>query len=193
MSMDMLMDRGALPRLREPADQGNTMQAKLTLSQVIGAVDQGQLVHLSRQAPRAARFANLCRPLPPSLVDRLPPTGLWSHQAQALDLARTGQSVAVATATASGKSLCFQLPVAEATLNGSGALLVYPTKALAHDQLRSLAALEVPGLVAATYDGDSSAAERAWTRRHEPWLGKMELCNMSGLVSTTLACRRVHA
>lgn len=164
--MDMLMDRGALPRLREPADQGNTMQAKLTLSQVIGAVDQGQLVHLSRQAPRAARFANLCRPLPPSLVDRLPPTGLWSHQAQALDLARTGQSVAVATATASGKSLCFQLPVAEATLNGSGALLVYPTKALAHDQLRSLAALEVPGLVAATYDGDSSAAERAWTRRH---------------------------
>ena len=46
------------------------------------------------------------------------------------------------------------------------ALLLYPTKALAQDQLRSLAALEVPGLVPAAYDGDTDADTRAWVRRH---------------------------
>lgn len=103
---------------------------RLSLSQVIGALDHGQLVHLSSQPDRPARLGSLSRPLPALLAERLPPGGLWSHQAEAVDLARAGRSVAVATATASGKSLCFQLPVAEAVLNGAGAILVYPTKAL---------------------------------------------------------------
>ena len=58
--------------------------------------------------------------------------------------------MAVATGTASGKSLCYQAPVAEAAtdpIRPGTALLVFPTKALAHDQLRALTELELPGLV----------------------------------------------
>jgi DEAD/DEAH box helicase domain-containing protein len=76
--------------------------------------------------------------------------------------------VAVATGTASGKSLCYQLPIAEAVAGDppGTALLLFPTKALAQDQLRALAGLEVPGLVAVTYDGDTPVNERTWARRH---------------------------
>jgi DEAD/DEAH box helicase domain-containing protein len=92
---------------------------------------------------------------------------LWSHQAEAIDLIRQGCSVAVASGTASGKSLCFQAPIAEAASNGDAtALLLYPTKALAHDQLRSLTELDLPGIVPGTYDGDSSTEERTWVRTH---------------------------
>ncbi|HET9443416.1 MAG TPA: DEAD/DEAH box helicase, partial [Acidimicrobiales bacterium] len=129
--------------------------------------DRGQLVHLERLPARAAVEADLERPLPRALAERLPP--LWSHQARAVDLARSGRSVAVATGTGSGKSLCFQVPIAEAVMRAPGdaaALLVYPTKALAHDQLRAFGALDVPGLVAAPYDGDTDPDARAWVRRH---------------------------
>jgi DEAD/DEAH box helicase domain-containing protein len=127
----------------------------------------GQLVHLERLPARPATHAEVRRPLPPLLAERLPP--LWSHQAAAIDLARAGRSVAVATGTGSGKSLCFQVPIAEAVLTSPSdatSLLLYPTKALAQDQLRALAALEVPGLVPAAYDGDTDADTRAWVRRY---------------------------
>jgi DEAD/DEAH box helicase domain-containing protein len=135
---------------------------------VAGLAACDQLVHLEHIAPRPARTASLARPLPHSLQRLVPADGLWSHQAAAVDLARDGSSVAVATGTASGKSLCYQLPIAEAAGDDppSTALLVFPTKALAQDQLRSLAALEVPGLVPVTYDGDTPQNERTWARRH---------------------------
>jgi len=128
--------------------------------------DRGQLVHLRRIPARPARVAPLRRPLPPEVTERLPAAGLWSHQAAAIDLARDGRSVAIATGTASGKSLCYQAPIAEAVHGGAAAtaLLLYPTKALAQDQLRALASLGFPDLVAATYDGDTGAEERAWAR-----------------------------
>jgi DEAD/DEAH box helicase domain-containing protein len=131
------------------------------------AVDE-QLVHLERIPPRPSRTAPLTVPLPDLLTERLPTGGLWTHQAAAIDLARAGQSVAVATGTASGKSLCYQLPVASAVLEAepATALMVFPTKALAQDQLRALAALEVPGLVAVTYDGDTAPSERTFARRY---------------------------
>ncbi|HVF31891.1 MAG TPA: DEAD/DEAH box helicase [Acidimicrobiales bacterium] len=127
----------------------------------------GQLVHLERLAAQPAAHAAVARRLPPLLEERLPP--MWSHQAAAIDLARQGRSVAVATGTGSGKSLCFQVPIAEAVLTSPSdatALLLYPTKALAQDQLRALAALEVPGLVPAAYDGDTDADTRSWVRRY---------------------------
>ena len=126
-----------------------------------------QLVHLERLPARPAEHTEPARPLHPALAERLPP--LFTHQAQAVDLARRGRSVAVATGTGSGKSLCFQVPIAEAILaspSDSTALLLYPTKALAQDQLRSLARLEVPGLTPATYDGDTDPDTRSWVRRH---------------------------
>ncbi|MBV8160811.1 MAG: DEAD/DEAH box helicase [Acidimicrobiia bacterium] len=135
---------------------------------VTGLAACDQLVHLERIPPRPARTASTARPLPASIAGLVPEGGLWTHQAAALDLARAGRSVAVATGTASGKSLCYQLPIAEAVLadQPGTALLVYPTKALAQDQLRALGAMEVPGLIPVTYDGDTSAGERTWARRH---------------------------
>jgi DEAD/DEAH box helicase domain-containing protein len=127
----------------------------------------GRLVHLETLAPRAAQPGELGRPLPASLHHCLPAGGLWRHQAEAIDLARGGRSVVVATGTASGKSLCYQIPIAESVVSGlrsATSLLLYPTKALAQDQLRSFGQLAVPGLVAATYDGDASREERSWAR-----------------------------
>ena len=130
---------------------------------------EAPLVHVERLPARPARTAALARPLPDRVQALLAHDALWSHQAEAIDLARDGHSVAVATGTASGKSLCYQVPIAEAVATGlrpATALLVFPTKALAHDQLRSLVRLQVPRLVAATYDGDSSKEERTWARRN---------------------------
>lgn len=127
----------------------------------------GRLVHVERQAARPGRTAPLARPLPAAVGHCVPPGGLWSHQAAAVDLVRDGQSVVVATGTASGKSLCYQLPIAESVVTGLRAgtsLLLYPTKALAQDQLRSFGQLGVPGLVAVAYDGDASREERSWAR-----------------------------
>ncbi len=108
----------------------------------------------------------LAVPLPPPVAERVPGDGLWAHQAAALDLIRSGRSVALATGTASGKSLCYQLAIGEAAAQGGTSLLLFPTKALAHDQLRALGALELPGVVPVTYDGDSTPEQRAWARRH---------------------------
>jgi DEAD/DEAH box helicase domain-containing protein len=95
-------------------------------------------------------------------------TELWTHQAQAIDLVLSGRSVAVATGTGSGKSLCYQLPIAVRIVDDpcSSALLVFPTKALAQDQLRALADAALPGVQASTHDGDSSAEQRLWVRRN---------------------------
>jgi DEAD/DEAH box helicase domain-containing protein len=93
---------------------------------------------------------------------------LWSHQAAAADALRAGRSVAIATGTASGKSLCYQIPIVESICDGGRdtALLVFPTKALAQDQLRTFREWLVPDLVAATYDGDTPVDVRAWIRAH---------------------------
>src|SRR4051794_2481334 len=125
----------------------------------------GRLVHVERYAARDARFGELATPLRPVVRDALGVDRLWSHQATAIDLARAGRSVAIATGTASGKSLCFRAPIAEAIadpVRPGTALLVFPTKALARDQLRAIVDLGVPGLVACAYDGDCSTEERSW-------------------------------
>ncbi len=97
----------------------------------------------------------------------------WAHQAQAASLAHAGRSVVIATGTASGKSLAYQLPVLQSLLTDTGnshlrstALYLSPTKALAADQLRALDDLALPGIRAATYDGDTDYEERAWIRSH---------------------------
>jgi DEAD/DEAH box helicase domain-containing protein len=125
-------------------------------------------VHLERIPARDARFADLAEPLPDVVRSRLPVERFWTHQAEAIDLVRGGTSVVVATGTASGKSLCFQVPIAEAAAGDppGTALLLFPTKALAQDQLRALGDLDVPGLVPACYDGDTGPEERTWARRH---------------------------
>ena len=127
-----------------------------------------RLLHLVAVPGRAARHAELARPLPPEIAERLP-GALWSHQAEAIRHIRAGRSVVVASGTASGKSLCYQVPIAEAAvapIRPGTALVLFPTKALAHDQLRALTALELPGTVPGAYDGDASPEERTWVRKH---------------------------
>jgi DEAD/DEAH box helicase domain-containing protein len=133
----------------------------------VGPEPTGRLVHLAELPARGARTAELARPLPPE-VAAVVPDPLWSHQVQALDLVRAGRSVVVATGTGSGKSRCYQLAIAEAVnapvRSGTG-LVLFPTKALAHDQLRALMALELPKVVGGAYDGDASPEERTWIRQ----------------------------
>ena len=108
---------------------------------------------------------------PEVLLDRLAARGIeapWSHQAEAAAAALRGENVVVATGTSSGKTLAMWLPSLSALLADDRACALYlsPTKALAHDQLAALAELDVPGVRAATYDGDTPADERAWVRAH---------------------------
>ncbi|MFB9237020.1 DEAD/DEAH box helicase [Plantactinospora siamensis] len=92
----------------------------------------------------------------------------WRHQAEAAQLAYQGQHVVVATGTASGKSLAYQLPALATLLGDPRATVLYlaPTKALAADQLRAVAELGLPGVRPAAYDGDTPQAEREWIRQH---------------------------
>ena len=146
------------------------LRHQVTFGGIAEAVDgfrrDGRLVHLEELPERPAVFAELSRPLPERIAHCLPER-IYAHQAAAIDLIRDGASVVVATGTASGKSLCFQIPIAESIVTGlrpGTSLLLYPTKALAQDQLRAFGDLEIPDLKAVTYDGDASKEQRAWAR-----------------------------
>ncbi len=131
----------------------------------------GRLVHREILPARAAEFADLAVPLPAEVSGRIAARGierLYTHQAAAIDLLRAGSSVAIATGTASGKSLCYQVPIVESVVEDrrDTALLIFPTKALAHDQLRALRSWLMPGLRAVTFDGDTSTDDRSWARKN---------------------------
>lgn len=122
-----------------------------------------------------AKFADPDSPIPAEITDALVDagvTGLYAHQATAVEHARARESFVIATGTASGKSLAYWIPVAErVTARGDNragrtALALFPTKALARDQLRSLRRLRLPGIEAAVVDGDTPAGERDWARKH---------------------------
>jgi DEAD/DEAH box helicase domain-containing protein len=131
----------------------------------------GRCVHREVLAERAARYADLIETLHPEVRERLLAasiTKLYEHQAAGVDALRTGRSVVVATGTASGKSLCYQAPIVSSVVEGrrDTALCIFPTKALAQDQLRSLRSWLVPGLRAVTYDGDTDRDARGWARKN---------------------------
>jgi DEAD/DEAH box helicase domain-containing protein len=92
---------------------------------------------------------------------------LYSHQLEAYERVRAGENVVVATATASGKSLCYKIPAFQNALGRakSRAVFLYPTKALAQDQLGKIKAFDLRGVHPATYDGDTPHALRADIRR----------------------------
>jgi DEAD/DEAH box helicase domain-containing protein len=118
---------------------------------------------------RVGRRVDIPAWVPDQVTARLTAAGvdrLWAHQVSAAELLRAGNHVLLATGVASGKSLAYQLPIAEAAARGGTALYLSPTKALARDQLGRLAALAGPGLVAAVIDGDTGREERDWARRH---------------------------
>jgi DEAD/DEAH box helicase domain-containing protein len=125
-----------------------------------------ELAHLSEDPARAARTVPAPADLHPRVREALP-RDLYTHQAEAWAAARRGEHVIVTTGTASGKTLAFNLPVLDALARDpkSRALYLYPTKALAQDQARTLAAYGVPRVRAAIYDGDTPSEQRWQVRR----------------------------
>jgi DEAD/DEAH box helicase domain-containing protein len=128
-----------------------------------------ELAHVELVPAREARFAPLPEGLHPRVRDALAGQGiesLYGHQAEAWEAAARGEHFVVTTGTASGKTLAFNLPVLDALAREpkQRALYLYPTKALAQDQLRALGSFRLPKLRAAIYDGDTPA-DRRWQVR----------------------------
>jgi DEAD/DEAH box helicase domain-containing protein len=132
--------------------------------------DDGRLVREAREGPGRARLAGVPGELDAGVHEALANAGierLYSHQREALDAAWEGPLI-VTTGTASGKSLCFNLPTLEVLCRDprARALYLYPTKALAQDQARALAAFGLGArLRPAIYDGDTPREARAQIRR----------------------------
>ncbi|HID06977.1 MAG TPA: DEAD/DEAH box helicase, partial [Armatimonadetes bacterium] len=96
---------------------------------------------------------------------------LYQHQADAIAAIRAGKHVAIITGASSGKTLCYNIPVLEALLTQREmrALYIFPTKALAQDQLRKLRELGLfEHIIAWTYDGDTPVSERRTVRETCP-------------------------
>jgi len=129
-------------------------------------------VHMEEIASRSATYGSLERTLPPPIAHYLDSRDirLYSHQCDAIEAFRDGKSIIMTTPTASGKTLAFALPVFERILEdpASTFLFVYPTKALTHDQLRTLRSLEHDlgaDSMTAVYDGDTETGRRPHIRR----------------------------
>ncbi|MBU1701815.1 MAG: DEAD/DEAH box helicase [Candidatus Eisenbacteria bacterium] len=165
--------------------QGRQVKEKrpgLSLLDILEGFAQGtgSLVRLETIPAREARMAEPGRPLPEPLRRQLAGSGietLYLHQARSLDILRNRRNVVVVTGTASGKTLCYNLPVLESLLEDPRrrALYLFPTKALAQDQLKVLRQLgvgalkqvkgeEEPLFRAATYDGDTPGNLRSKIR-----------------------------
>jgi DEAD/DEAH box helicase domain-containing protein len=126
------------------------------------------VVAWERLAPRLPRFAPFPVALTPHLIDLLEKRGihqLYTHQAQAVDSVLSGQNTVVVTATASGKTLCYNLPTLQACLHDdqARALYLFPTKALAQDQAAALRELGA-GVPIHIYDGDTPSNQRTQIR-----------------------------
>jgi DEAD/DEAH box helicase domain-containing protein len=111
--------------------------------------------------------------LPPALASALSVRGirtLYSHQTQAWESARNGENIVLATGTASGKTLGYNLPVLATWLENpeARALYLFPTKALTQDQFSGLNFFRtaLPSLKSAIYDGDTPQSNRSTIRKN---------------------------
>jgi DEAD/DEAH box helicase domain-containing protein len=128
-----------------------------------------EIAYVGTEPACEAKLAPLPDELHPRVSDALAAQGidaLYTHQRAAWDAAARGEHVIVTTGTASGKTLAFNLPVLDAIAAEpkQRALYLYPTKALAQDQLRSLSSFRLPRMRPAIYDGDTET-ERRWQIR----------------------------
>jgi DEAD/DEAH box helicase domain-containing protein len=141
------------------------------LDRLLARRDPECLTHLEILPARPGSTVDWPNWVPPELRSAFGRRGItapWRHQVAAAELANSGRHVVVATGTASGKSLAFQMPALTAVLTDPRATTLYlaPTKALAADQLRSITALDLSGVRPACYDGDTPRDERDWVRQH---------------------------
>lgn len=146
-----------------------------------------QIIHVQKLPPRLAQYGQLERPLPSLLEARLKELAwlpLYSHQAQAVNAADLHRNVMVSTPSASGKTLCYNLPVIRAVIEekGSRALYLFPTKALAQDQMRSFRDLACPQIMSAmdiaTFDGDTPQEIRSEIKNGPGWYSLTLICSI---------------
>jgi DEAD/DEAH box helicase domain-containing protein len=132
-----------------------------------GLLQGEELAYLGEEPAREARTAPLPDELDARVRDAIGVPALYAHQRAAWEAAARGEHLVVTTGTASGKTLAFNLPVLDALARDPKhrALYLYPTKALAQDQFRTLNAYRLPGLRPAIYDGDTPGEQRAVIRR----------------------------
>jgi DEAD/DEAH box helicase domain-containing protein len=141
---------------------------------------EGRLRHLEVLPPRPATHADWPGWASADVVAAFEARGVsrpWRHQSAAADAAHGGQHVVLATGTASGKSLGYQLPALSAIRSSRGprgqrgatVLYLAPTKALAQDQLAGITALGLD-LRITTHDGDSGRDQRDWARDHAEYV-----------------------
>ena len=145
-----------------------------------GATRAARITHTEHLPPRIGTHADCPAQIRPEVIDAIRSAGIdrpWAHQARTSEHALRGESVVVATGTASGKSLAYLAPVLSTLLDGSeapngrGATALYlaPTKALAADQRRAVRELAAPlgtAVRPAVYDGDTPVEEREWVRQY---------------------------
>ena len=130
-----------------------------------------ELVHVRDLPARANESGPFPEDVPELIRQRLAlvgVTGLFEHQREAFELVRSGRNVIVATGTASGKTLVYNLAFATEAVPDpkSTALYLFPTKALARDQLRQVRELKLPQLRAGVYDGDTPRSDRPLIRKN---------------------------
>src|SRR5437016_3283244 len=151
--------------------------ARTSLAQILDVLARdsdflSQVTHWERLPAKAPRFAPFPDWLDPRIARSLRARGieaLYSHQAAALESAHLKKHTVVVTPTASGKTLCYDLPVLDAIAKDptARALYLFPTKALAQDQLAELERLSTEmeiELKTFTYDGDTPPQARAAIR-----------------------------
>ena len=148
------------------------MQIRELLDELLTSLETGPLITAVRHFDaRPAVFAPFPSSLDPRIVEALRTRGveqLYSHQARAFDTVAKGEHLVVVTPTASGKTLCYNLPVLQALVQQPEARVLYlfPTKALAQDQLAELTELakSLPDMRMFTYDGDTPQDARRSVR-----------------------------
>ncbi|MEU1122401.1 DEAD/DEAH box helicase [Streptomyces sp. NPDC005899] len=166
---------------RPPENAGPRPSPEVVLDRLAaGAGRAARITHTEHLPPRAGSHALWPDRIRPEVISAIGRAGIdhpWTHQALAAEHALSGESVVIATGTASGKSLAYLAPVLSTLLDGSEApngrgttaLYLAPTKALAADQRRAVKALAAPlgaAVRPAVYDGDTPVEEREWVRQY---------------------------
>lgn len=164
-----------------PPDAGTRPSPSMVLDRLArGEIRATRITHTEHLPPRIGSHADWPASIRTEVIDAIRTAGIdrpWSHQARTAEHALAGESVIVATGTASGKSLAYLAPVLSTLLDGSeapngrGATALYlsPTKALAADQRRAVRDLAAPlgtAIRPAVYDGDTPVEEREWVRQY---------------------------
>ncbi|MBL1287768.1 DEAD/DEAH box helicase [Streptomyces sp. NPDC057067] len=166
---------------RPPENAGSRPSPTVVLDRLAAAAGRAaRITHTEHLPPRAGTHALWPDRIRPEVISAIGRAGIdhpWTHQATAAEHALDGESVVIATGTASGKSLAYLAPVLSTLLEGSHApngrgttaLYLAPTKALAADQRRAVKALAAPlgsAIRPAVYDGDTPVEEREWVRQY---------------------------